>query len=353
MVKKNNKKNRVLVTGGSGFLGINLVRYLYKKNYDITVIDRVAFTYKDMNDKIRFVKGDIRNKTALETAMKDVDIVVHTAAALPLYKKEEIFSTDIKGTKNVMEIAKKVGIKKVIHISSTAVYGIPDHHPLYETDKMIGVGPYGIAKVKAEKVCELFREKGMIIPVIRPKSFMGPERLGVMGVFYDWIVRNKNIPLIGNGKNKYQLLHVLDLCDVIYLTMTLPDKKVNTTFNIGAKEFGTMASDVSAVLKHANNGKRVIPFPAKPLIAILRVLEFFHISPLYKWVYETACEDSFVSIEKAEKILGYKPKYSNAETLIDNYDWYMAHRTEFEGKTGVSHRLPWKQGALKIASWFF
>ena len=86
---------------------------------------------------------------------------------------------------------------------------------------------------------------------------------------------------------------------------------------------------------------------------ILRILEKLHLSPLYPWVYETAMTDSFVSIEKAEKLLDYKPKYSNKEALVRNYDWYVEHLDEFKGKSGVSHRVPWKQGLLACAKWFF
>jgi len=285
--------------------------------------------------------------------MKGCDVVVHTAAALPLYKPKVIMDTDLKGTENVLKIAKKLKIKRVVHVSSTAVYGIPDHHPLFEYDKKEGVGPYGEAKVQAEKVCEKYRKKGLIVPILRPKSFIGPERLGVFAIYYDWIKRGKSIPIVGTGKNKYQLLDVEDLCRAIYLCMTEKDKIVNDTYNIGAKEFTTMGEDFGSVIKFAGTGKRIVPTPAKPLILVLRFLEFLHLSPLYKWVYETAPEDSFVSVEKAEKKLGFIPKYSNKDALLRNYKWYLKHYKEFEKSTGISHRAPWKQGILKFISWFF
>jgi nucleoside-diphosphate-sugar epimerase len=343
----------VLITGGSGFLGINLARHLHKRGYKIRIIDRADFDYEDMKDCVAFVKGDIRNKEALREAMQDTDVVVHTAAALPLYSKEDIFSIDIDGTRNVLEVAKEFNITRVVHVSSTAVYGIPDHHPLYEDDEMKGVGPYGEAKVKAEEVCLKFREQGMCIPILRPKSFVGPERLGVMAIYYDWIRRGKNIPIVGSGRNRYQLLDVEDLCQAIFFCLTLPDNDANDTFNIGAKEYTTMKEDFGAVLEYAGHGKRIIPIPAKPLIWTLRFLELLRLSPLYKWVYETAPEDSFVSIEKAEQKLGFTPKYSNREALIRNYKWYLENLDKFEGQTGVSHRVPWKQGILKTVSWFF
>ncbi|MBQ2282305.1 MAG: NAD-dependent epimerase/dehydratase family protein [Kiritimatiellae bacterium] len=344
---------KAFITGGAGFLGINLIRYLKAKGVEKLVSYDIAdFDYPD-KDYVVAIKGDIRNVEDMRKAMDGCDIVVHCAAALPLYTKEEIFTTDIDGSRNVMQVAMDLGIKRAIQISSTAVYGIPDHHPLYETDKLVGVGPYGIAKVEAEKVCEEFRAKGQCVPIIRPKSFVGPERLGVFALLYDWALTGHNFPMIGSGNNRYQLLDVEDLCDAIWSCMTLPEEVVNDTFNVGAKEFETMKQDYQAVLDAAGFGKRILGFPSRPVIWALRFLELLHLSPLYKWVYETACEDSFVSIEKAEKQIGFKPKYSNKQALLRNFDWYKANVESFKNQSGVSHRVPWKQGILGLIKKFF
>jgi nucleoside-diphosphate-sugar epimerase len=128
---------------------------------------------------------------------------------------------------------------------------------------------------------------------------------------------------------------------------------VNDTFNVGAKEFGTMRENFQAVLDRAGHGKRVIGLPAGPLIWLLKLLELLHLSPLYQWIYETAAQDSFVSIQHIESKLGFAPRYSNREALIRNYDWYVAHRDEFRGKSGISHRVPWRKGVLRLLKHFF
>lgn len=344
---------RILVTGGAGFLGINLIRFLLEKNYELVSLDVAKFDYPDVNDKIKIVTGDIRNEKDVLDAIEGCEIVIHSAMALPLYEEKEIMTTGIDGTKLLLEISKQKNVKRFIHISSTAVYGIPDHHPLYETDQLDGVGPYGKAKVKAEEICEEYRKEGMCIPILRPKSFIGPERLGVFALLYDWAYTGHNFPMIGSGNNRYQLLDVEDLCEATYLTMTLPEEKVNDTFNIGAKEFTTMREDYQAVLDYAGHGKKIVGLPEKPIIWTLRLLEALKLSPLYKWVYETASKDSFVSIEKAEKVLGYSPKYSNKDALIRNYKWYLDNLESFQNQSGVSHRVPWKQGILKLAKMVF
>ncbi len=343
----------VLITGGSGFLGINLVRFLLDKGVTrIRVLDLAPFDYPE-RDKVECVTGDIRDREMVAQAMAGVTWVVHTAAALPLYREADILSTDIDGTRNLLEAARAAGVARFVHISSTAVYGIPDHHPLFESDPLQGVGPYGRAKIAAEEACLEARARGLCVPILRPKSFIGPERLGVFALFYDWARDGRNFPMIGSGGNRYQLLDVFDLCAAIWLCLTADAAVANDTYNIGAKVFATMKEDYQAVLDRAGFGKRIIGFPARPVIWTLRVLERLRLSPLYKWVYETACEDSFVSIEKAEQRLGFAPVFSNRDALVRNYEWYLANVKNFQSATGISHRVPWKQGILGVVKRFF
>jgi nucleoside-diphosphate-sugar epimerase len=344
---------RYLVTGGSGFLGINLIRYLLERGHSVRSLDLLPFDYADCRDRVDAVVGDIRDAATADAACSAIDIVVHAAAALPLYAPEDIRSTDVDGTRRMLEAAEKSGVSRFIMISSTAVYGIPDHHPLFETDRLIGVGPYGEAKIAAEEVCLEFRSRGMCVPVIRPKSFVGPERLGVFALLYDWALTGHGFPMIGTGGNRYQLLDVEDLCQAILLCCTLDPAIVNDSFNIGAEEFTTMKEDYQAVLDAAGFGKKIHGFPAAPMIWTLRVLEAMHVSPLYRWVYETAAKDSFVSIDKAKEKLGYAPRFSNKDALLRNFAWYREHLSEFRSTGGVSHRVPWKQGILGAAKWFF
>src|SRR5262245_48057451 len=117
---------KVLVTGGAGFVGINLIRHFRGKDVqDIAALDIAVFDYPE-RDKVRFVQGDIRDKATVSSLMKGTDVVIHTAAALPLCTKAQIFSVDIDGTRNLLVEAHRAGVQRFIHISSTAVYGVPD-----------------------------------------------------------------------------------------------------------------------------------------------------------------------------------------------------------------------------------
>src|SRR5208283_4161381 len=118
---------RFLITGGSGFLGINLARYLLARAQKVRSLDIAPFDYPERS-AVDAIVGDVRNRDAVARAMEGVDIVVHAAAALPLSRREDIFSTDSEGTRIVLETAFRHGVSRVIFISSTSVYGIPDHH---------------------------------------------------------------------------------------------------------------------------------------------------------------------------------------------------------------------------------
>jgi nucleoside-diphosphate-sugar epimerase len=344
---------RVLITGGAGFLGINLLRYLHARGFALASLDIADFPHADMRDHVTIHQGDIRDRDAVDRAMAGADLVVHTAAALPLYSAHDIYTTDVDGTRTVLDSALRHGVGRAVHISSTAVYGIPDHHPLLEDDRLEGVGPYGQAKIQAEMIALEYRAKGLVVPILRPKSFIGPERLGVFALLYDWALDGHNFPVPGSGNNRYQFLDVEDLCQAIHLCLTLPVERVNDTFNVGAAEFRTIKEDYQAVLDYAGHGKTIVPIPAWPAIMALRLLEKLNLSPLYKWIYETITEDSFVSIEKAQRQLGFQPRHSNKQALLRNFVWYIEHREQFAAASGVTHRVPWKQGALALAKRFF
>ena len=342
---------RWLVTGGAGFLGINLIRHLLARGDEVVSLDREPFDYPE-HDKVVEVRGDIRVREDVLRAARGCNIVVHAAAALPLYPPDEIRTIDVDGTRMVLQVARDVGCARVVHVSSTAVYGVPDHHPLVESDAMHGVGPYGIAKVEAERACLVARAAGQVVPILRPKSFVGPERLGVFALMFEWAREGRDFPILGRGSNRYQLLDVEDLCTAIVLAATAPIERANHTFNIGAAEFTTLREDFQAVLDAAGHGRKIRSVPVAPAIAVLRLLERFKLSPLYPWIYETVTEDSFVSIEKAQRQLGWQPRYSNKDALVRNYRWYVASADRLGG-AGVTHRVPWKQGALALAKLAF
>ncbi|MDW8363580.1 MAG: NAD-dependent epimerase/dehydratase family protein [Myxococcales bacterium] len=340
----------VLITGGAGFLGLHLAHHFASRGVRVALLDIASYATDEYPPGTLFLTGDVRDPAAVRNALSESKPrwVVHGAAALPLWKPQDIFSTNVDGTRVVLEEAFAAGVERVAHVSSTAVYGVPHKHPIEETDPLVGVGPYGESKIEAERVCERFRARGHVVPVIRPKTFIGPARLGVFQILFDWVRSGARIPMIGSGRNRYQLLEVSDLAEAYWLACTVDARAANDTFNVGAERFRTVREDLQALCDFAGSGARPIATPAAAVKGTLRALEALKLSPLYKWVYETADKDSFVAVDRARQKLGWTARYSNAEALIRSYEWYLAHEAELRGAVGVTHRVAWEQGALRL-----
>lgn len=345
-------KKKLLITGGTGFLGCHIARIALKQHYDVTLYDLAPLTAKDLQGKVTVVQGDIRDEKTITKALTNIDYVIHAAAALPIQRtKEKIFSTNIDGTRTVLQAAKKKLVKRLVFISSTAVYGVPKHLPERETSPLDPIGYYGESKIAGERLCGEFEKEGLQTNIIRPKTFLGPERLGVFQLWFEAIYTGTPIFLLGNGNNHYQLLAVSDVSQAVLDALTA--KVHGEVFNIGAKSFTTWKEDLGAVIQYAKSKTRIIGLPVLPSQLLLGLLELLNLSPIAAWHYKTLPVDSYVSTEKAEKLLGWKAHKSNKELLLESYKWYEEHRNEFINRQGMTHRVGWNFGVLTIISKLF
>jgi nucleoside-diphosphate-sugar epimerase len=342
---------KVLITGGTGFLGVHLARYFLKREWTVTLFDIADLDAKDLIEKVKVVKGDINDKTAISRAIKNQDYIVHAAAALPIQKdKRTIFHINIDGTRTVLEAALRSGIKRLVFLSSTAVYGVPKHLPETEISPLDPIGFYGISKIEGEKLCQKYMAKGLEINIIRPKTFLGTERLGIFSLWFEAIYSNHRLYLLGDGNNKYQLLAVSDVAEALY--KALISKAKNQIFNLGAKEFDTWRNDLQFVIEKEKSTAKITALPVKASQMVLAVLEYFNLSPVAAWHYKTLPVPSYVSIAKAEKLLNWHPKKSNRELLLESYDWYKKHRSGVINRQGKTHRVNWNFKILNLITRF-
>ena len=334
------------ISGGAGFLGLHLTRRLLAGGHGVRSLDLVPLDEPGLS--VEELRGDIRDEQSARRLVHGARILVHAAAALPIRgSRREIRSVNVDGTLTLLSAAAEAGVRRVVFVSSTAVYGVPDKHPIEEDDQLEGVGHYGESKIEAEDMCRAFMARGLDCVIVRPKTFIGPERLGVFEILFDWIREGRRIYVLGDGSNRYQLLAVADLVEAIVLAASKRAAR-GQTLNIGAKEFGTVRSDLQALIDHAGSASRITPIPVRPAEAALRALEVARLSPLVEWHYKTAHRDSFVDVSRAENTLGWSPRLSNAEALIETYDWYLDHRAELSRASGITHRVPWNQRALGV-----
>ena len=341
---------RITVTGGSGVLGRNLIPRLVRDGYDVTNLDLSPFPQDDIAGagSCREIVGDIRDEATVAEAVDGADVVIHAAAALPSYSADDIRSISVGGTETVMGVCADKRIGRVVHVSSSAVYGLPDDVPTTEKHPRERVDAYNNAKIDAELICERHRANGMCIPILRPKTFLGPHRLGIFSMLFEWAEDGRHFPLIAGGRFGSQLLDVEDLVDAVVSTIELPDDVVNDNFNIAAEEFTTLHDDFQAVLDAAGHGRRVIALPMAPTIGALRLLEMTGASPVYKRLIYKLSRDSYVSSAKARERLGYRPRHSSRDAILKTFAWWRANHagTRRKAASGRTSREAWKQGAL-------
>jgi nucleoside-diphosphate-sugar epimerase len=336
----------VAISGGAGFLGLHLARRLLADGHHVRTLDLASLDEPELDGRVEELRGDVRVVADARRLVHGADVLVHAAAALPIQvSRTAIRSVNVEGAAVTFGAARESGVRRVVLVSSTAVYGVPERHPIREDDPLVGVGHYGESKIEAERLCAAFARRGLETVIVRPKTFVGPERLGVFEILFDWIREGRRIPILGDGANRYQLLAVEDLVDAVVRCLDAP--VAGEALNVGADRFGTVRDDLQALVDHAGSSSRLRPVPARPAEVALRALEFARLSPLAEWHYRTAHKDSFVSIEKARTLLGWQPQLSNAETLCATYDWYLAHRDELRA-AGITHRVPWDQRALGL-----
>ena len=181
-------------TGGAGFLGLHLARRLIGDGHDVRILDLARLDDPLLEGQVEELEGDVRLAAHAQRLVAGADVLVHAAAALPIQvTRDAIRSVNVEGTAVTLGAALEAGVHRVVVISSTAVYGVPETHPIDEDDPLVGVGHYGASKIEAEELCGAFGRRGLETVIVRPKTFVGPERLGVFEILFDWIREGRRI----------------------------------------------------------------------------------------------------------------------------------------------------------------
>lgn len=340
---------RVLVTGGSGFLGCVLVEELRAAGHRVRVLD--LFDAPSRPKDVEFVQGDIRDASRTREACEGREWVLHAVAQVPVAKNPaEFWSVNRDGTRILLEAARSASAKKVVYISSSAVFGAPPRNPVVETDEPRPAEDYGAAKLAGEGLCREASAAGLDVSILRPRTLLGPGRLGIFQLLFEWVREGSNVPVLGKGDNVYQFVDVRDFAEAARLAAARPGPGL---YHVGAEKFGTMRETLQALCDHAKTGSRVKGVPAWPGELFLKVAGGLGLSPTGPYHALMYGRSLYFDISKAKSELGWSPRRSNAEALIDSYEWYLARRDEvLSADRGSAHQRKVAPKLLDLARRF-
>jgi nucleoside-diphosphate-sugar epimerase len=334
----------VLVTGGSGYFGEILVDRAVSQGDRVRIFDVNPPTARA--DSIDYVEGDVRDRGAVRAACEGVDVVLHNVAQVPLARDRELFwSVNVVGTANLLVAARDAGVAKVVHTSSSAVFGIPDANPVTEDTPCRPLEAYGRAKLEAELLCHEAVDSGLDVTIIRPRTILGHGRLGIVAVLFEFVADGAPVYVLDGGANRYQFVHASDLADACLRSAA---REGPATYNVGATEFGTMRETLQALVDHAGTGSRVRSLPIEPARVAMRMLAGLGLAPFAPYHWLLYGESLWFDVTRARTELEWEPAHSNTSMLIESYEWFLAHRHELESANRSHHQSPVRPGLLRV-----
>ncbi len=332
-----------LVTGGSGYFGSLLAEIALARGDRVRIFDIEAPVDASTAE---VVVGDVRDRAALTEACDGVDVILHNVAQVPLAKDHELFwSVNVVGTANVLLAARDAGVGKVVHTSSSAIFGIPARNPVTEETPGKPLEAYGKAKLVAETLCHEAAASGVDVSIVRPRTILGHGRLGIMAILFEFVAEGAPVFVLGGGRNRYQFVHSSDLADAILRAAARPGPR---TYNVGADDPGTMRETLQALVDHACTGSRVRSLPTGPAATAMKGLSGAKLLPFAPYHWLLYGESLWFDTSRAKAELGWAPTQSNAEMLIESYEWWRAHRDDEVDGSLSHHRSPVPLGVLEL-----
>lgn len=302
---------KILVTGGAGFIGSNIVDELIEKKHKVVIVDNLATgNIKNVNKKAKFYKVSVCDKKKIDDIFKKekIDIVIHHAAQLDVRKSVEdpCFDADvnIKGALNILEACKNTKVKKIIFASSGGtIYGECGSKAPDEKAFANPLSPYGVAKLSVEHYIKAYSALyGLKYTILRYANVYGPRQdvngeAGVVAIFIGKMAKNEDVYIFGDGKQLRDYVYVKDVVSANIKSLT---KGNNEVINIGTNK-------TTSVTKLATELSKIMNYKKKPVFKPKRNGELFK---------------SFLNISKAKKVLNWTPNITISQGLKDTVDFF-------------------------------
>jgi dTDP-glucose 4,6-dehydratase len=307
---------KILVTGGCGFIGSNFVRHILAVDPAVSVVNLDCLTYAGnpanlvdveagFGDRYRFVHGDIRKHDDVEQAMAGCDTVVHFAAEShvdrSIARAHDFITTNVEGTYVLLEEARRVGIGRFLHISTDEVYGSTDDGSFSETDRLAPSSPYSASKTAADLlVLSYLTTFGLPVLITRSTNNFGPYQFPekLIPLFVTNLLEGQQVPLYGDGLNIRDWIYVLDNCRA--LETVLRTGTVGEIYNVGAANEVTNRFITTSVLETLGVGEEMV-----------------------RYVADRPGHDRRYSVTTNKvRALGWAPERDFAQALIETLNWY-------------------------------
>lgn len=330
---------RYIVFGGGGFVGRYTIKALQEAMQNARIAKGKIICVdiqkpQNLAQNVEFHQVDISQDFSFEFTTDD--IVIHLAARayapkppLKAFKecrlKEYFFAVNVAGTKRIVSLMLKCNCKNLIYFSTDMVYGKPQYLPVDTKHQREPFGYYGLSKKESENFIITQRKNAngrFNATIFRPRMILGAGRYGILLKLFKLMDLNLPLPLIGNGKNCYQMVSVRDCAEAIICAV---EKGVpNDEFNLGSQNPPCIRDLLKFVCEKSGSKSMLLPTWAKGVKWILSVLETFGVPLMYKEQYKIADEQYIIDISKTCELLGWQPKDNDKDMLLEAYEEYKA-----------------------------
>ena len=300
----------ILLLGSHGFLGTSISKTINKKS-----LLKIDIRSKKKNEKI-----DINDKTKLEKVFKynKIKYVINCVCEPATSKnKYKIFDTNFHATENLIKLCTKYKVKKLIFFSTSAIWVDNYKKPVTEKTNYFAVENYGKSKILAEKAIIASKLKNWVI--FRVPMIVSENRLGILSILFEFIINNKKIPILGDGKNNLQFIHVNDLVKFVKKSLKIKEREI---YNIASQEILTLKKLILSLIKSAKSQSKILSFYDFGISKIFLLLNYFRLSPLNIYHLKMLRYSFTMNCNKIFKRYKMKTSIKTSAMMIEAFESY-------------------------------
>jgi nucleoside-diphosphate-sugar epimerase len=320
---------KVLVTGGTGFTGTALVRKLIETRHEVIALDNkeglACDRLRSMGADVRI--GSVTDRKIVESCMEGVEFVHHLAAAFrEIGVPESLYDeVNVQGTANVLDAARRAGVKKFVYCSTCGVHGNVERPPANEDAPIAPADYYQRTKYLAEPMVARYQASGMVTTILRPAAIYGPGDPERFYMIFRRVAKG-SFPMFGSGRTTYHPLYVDNLVDAFLLCME-PGRGDGRTYLIADERYYSIEEIVRGVGRALGVDVKVRHYPVMPLVIAGHVVEkvckpFGVVPPIFPRRVDWYRQNRAFDITRAKKELGYVPRIGLEEGLRRTAVWY-------------------------------